>query len=113
MVAIKRGDLQKAKDLANRQLKLDMENPEEFTAHRRLVFEIAMYENRFDDALAILKKENQDYPHGWRRLARVYESKGDYLTARTNWQKIVDFPYFDNYYAAYFRHQAKAHLASL
>ena len=113
LVALKRGELQKAKELANRQLELDMENPEQFTAHRQLIFEIAMYEKHYENALDILETESQDYPHGWRRLARVYEAKGDYNTARTYWQKIVDYPYFDNYYAAYFRHQAKAHLASL
>ena len=113
MVALKRGDLIKAEKYATKQLEIDMENPEEFTSHRRLLYEIAMFEKRFDDALKILQKENQDYPHAWRRLARVYEAKGKKKLARTYWQKIIEFPYFDNYYAAFFRHEAKDHLASL
>ena len=111
-IALKRDDLVKANQLSNEHLLLDVNNPKGII-YRKIQYEIAMYEKRYDGALIILKKQNINSPHGWRRMARAYEGKAETVKAKKYWNKIVDMKYFDNLYAPLIRHEAKKHLEKL
>jgi len=112
-IALKRNDLAKANELLKEHFNIDTKNPKQMNSFPKTQYEIAMYKQRYDDALKILKKQNINSPHGWRRMARLHEGKGETEKAKEHWRKIVDMKYFNNFYAPLIRHEAKKHLELL
>ncbi len=112
-IAIQQNDIQQAKELEQKFLKLDVKNITETKDYSAIKAAIATAEGQWDDAIASLGKFQIDYDEHYLKWARMYRDKGDTQKAKEYYQKVLDFGHDPLFWRLLCKKQAREELAKL
>lgn len=112
-IAIKENDIQQAKVLEQKFLKLDIKDITKTEAYSAIKAAIAAAEGRYDDAFAALEKFPAKSDNDYLNWARMYRDKGDTQKAKEYYQKVLDFGHDPLFWRLLNKKQAREELAEL